>query len=215
MNKKTAFPETLKNRFLEWQNSIYQPQADAYQSLGIGGQKPEVMLITCCDSRVHATDIFKVPPGDFFTHRNISNIVPPHGEPIELISAVLEYGVLAMSLKHVVVLGHSNCGGVELCYDIYTDTPPPEGIIYPSIRGWVEHIRPAFDRIDRKQPRADQLAEMERQNVIESLDNLLTYPFIKDCVQAGELQLHGAWYDISNGQLLTLDPDTQDFLPVK
>ncbi|MBU1249017.1 MAG: carbonic anhydrase [Proteobacteria bacterium] len=178
------------------------------------GQRPQIMVIGCSDSRVAPALLFDCEPGDIFVVRNIANLVPPY-EPDDRrhgVSAALEYGVKALEVTHIVILGHSKCGGI--CQLM---TCIPQGEEAEFIDKWVDIAAPAREAVLAKMPDAssdDQLRACEQAAILVSIDNLLTFPWIERRVMAGELTIHGWYFDIETGELFTHDPDMDEFVPM-
>jgi carbonic anhydrase len=173
------------------------------------------MIISCCDSRVHVTSIFGADEGEFFIHRNIANLVPPfaddggqHGT-----SAAIEYAVTALKVAHVVVLGHSGCGGVKGCHDMCSGHAPELEESSSFVGRWMDILRPAYDKVS-SMPKEEQGTALEHAAVLTSLENLMSFPFVRDAVEAGNLTLHGLWNDIGNGNLHQYDVEQDAFVPV-
>ena len=189
------------------------PNRERFRILAQYGQAPSTMAITCCDSRVHVTAIFEVEEGEFFVHRNIAALVPPLDHEAGRIgtAAAVEYAVKELGVARILVLGHSNCGGVQGCMDMNAE---PEGRLprqLPFVSEWLEILRPAFLGVaDIADPERMRMA-LERQAVILSLDNLMTYPFVSEAVESGALTLHGLWHDIESGAVLEYDRRTGEF----
>ncbi len=208
-------PGYLVQRYQGWKATTYQENQAWYRRLADNGQHPRAMVISCCDSRVHVTSIFGADQGEFFIHRNIANLVPPH-KPDGLqhgTSAAVEYAVMALKVAHVIVLGHSSCGGVQGCHAMCTGTAPELMEKTSFVGRWMDILRPGFDRI-KDLPAPDQHRALERQAVLVSLENLLTFPFLRDAVDSGHLTLHGLWTDIGEGSLEWFDPVLGDFRKV-
>lgn len=165
------------------------------------GQTPRVMVIACSDARVHPATIFDADPGEVFMVRNVANIVPPHqlDSAYHGTSAALEFAVKFLKIKHILVLGHSHCGGIAASLAKGEDHP-----VGDFIGPWVEMISPTRDAVCAAHPgaSADQLqTNLELANVRQSLKNLETFPFIQDAAQSGQLTLLGAWFDIETAEL--------------
>ena len=166
-----------------------------------GGQAPQVMVIACSDSRVHPETIFDAGPGEIFMVRNVANIVPPRqtGSGYHGTSAALEFAVNSLKIKHIIVLGHSGCGGVQASLARGEDHP-----VGDFIGPWVEMMDGIRDQICSAHKGASQSElqiRLEKANVRQSLDNLLTFPFIRSAVETGVLTLLGAWFDIETAEL--------------
>ena len=181
------------------------------------GQHPQTMVITCCDSRVLLADIFGNAPGDFFIHRNIANLVPPH-EPdgrSHGTSAAIEYAVIALKVKNLVVMGHSRCGGVRGCHDMLAGLAPELDTPTSFVGTWLRLLKPGYEALaGRGLDYEARIGALEREAVLVSLRNLMTFPFVSAAVEAGELQLHGVWKNIREGALEALDPESGTFVEI-
>jgi carbonic anhydrase len=164
---------------------------------------------------VHVTSIFGADEGEFFIHRNIAGLVPPytpdgknHGT-----SATVEYAVAALKVAHIVVLGHSNCGGVKGCHDMCTGHAPELEEATSFVGRWMDILRPGFDRVAALPP--DEILEaLEKEAVLISLTNLMTFPFVREAVEGDRLTVHGLWNNIGEGDLQQYDPARGGFFPV-
>ena len=209
-------PSFLVKRYQGWHATDYSENKAWFHRLADEGQRPRAMLISCCDSRVHVTSIFGADQGEFFIHRNIANLVPPY-EPDGAhhgTSAAVEYAVRFLRVAHIVVIGHSNCGGAQGCTDMCSGAAPELEDTESFVGRWIELLRPGYERIKHIKDGAERATALEHQAVIVSLQNLVSFPFVKDAIDAGELQLHGVWNDIGNGTLLQYDPDSEAFTPI-
>ena len=171
------------------------------------------MGISCCDSRVHVTAIFGADQGEFFIHRNIANLVPsyePDGNQHGT-SAAVEYAVTALKVAHIVVLGHSNCGGVQGCLDMCSGHAPELDEKSSFVGRWMDILRPGYEKIKDIPDAQGQLRALEKQAVLTSLDNLMTFPFVSAAVEKGQLSIHGLWNDIGEGGLEQYIPATEKF----
>lgn len=208
-------PAYLLQRYHGWKATSYAENSAWYRRLATEGQRPRAMVISCCDSRVHVTSIFGADQGEFFIHRNIANLVPryePDGNQHGT-SAAVEYAVTALKVAHVIVLGHSQCGGVQGCLDMCAGRAPALEEKSSFVGRWMDILRPGYDRVaDAEEDQQPRLLEKEAVRV--SLANLMTFPFVKAAVEAEELSLHGLWTDIGEGGLESLDPATGGFVPV-
>jgi carbonic anhydrase len=216
MEHARPLPSYLVQRYHGWKATTWVENQAWYKRLAKGGQHPRAMVISCCDSRVHVTSIFGADQGEFFIHRNIANLVPPHNPDGEHhgTSAALEYGVMALRVAHLIVMGHSGCGGVKGCMDMCCGQAPALEDRASYVGRWMDILRPGFDRVKDIADETDRLAELERQAVVVSLENLMTFPFVRAAVEAGELTVHGLWNDIAEGGLLQYDPASRGFLPI-
>ncbi|KNG93314.1 carbonic anhydrase [Pseudaestuariivita atlantica] len=216
MNRIKPLPGYMVQRYHGWRATQYSENQAWYKRLADEGQRPRAMIISCCDSRVQATQLFGADQGEFFMHRNVANLVPPfepdgqaHGT-----SAALEYAVTALKVAHVVVLGHSHCGGVQGCLDMCSGNAPELEDNSSFVGRWMDILRPGYDRVAGKHEAADLPAALEKEGILVSLENLLTFPFVVKAVEAGDLALHGVWNDIGTGSLYAYDSDSDGFVAV-
>ena len=173
------------------------------------------MIITCCDSRVLVSEIFGEGPGDFFIHRNIANLVPPH-EPdgrSHGTSAAVEYAVIALGIRHLIVMGHHGCGGVRGCHDMLAGLAPALDLPTSYVGTWLGILKPGYEALSgRGLDYEARIRTLEKEAVLVSLTNLMTFPFVRAAVLDGRLELHGVWKDIRDGSLDVYDPATGDFV---
>lgn len=208
-------PGYLVQRFHGWKATAYAENRIWYRRLAEDGQRPRAMVISCCDSRVHVTSIFGADQGEFFIHRNIANLVPPYEPDGEAhgTSAAIEFAVLSLKVAHLIVLGHSGCGGVKGCHDMCSGKAPELEEKTSFVGRWMDILRPGYKRIDML-PADEQVRALERQAVIVSLENLMTFPFVRNAVEAGEMSLHGLWTDTGEGELEQAVGEVLEFTPV-
>jgi carbonic anhydrase len=216
MEYSRPLPDYLVTRYRGWKATKYAADKSWFQHLARDGQHPRAMVISCCDSRLHVTSIFGADQGEFFIHRNIANLVPPfspdgtyHGT-----SAAVEYAVTALKVAHLVVLGHSNCGGVRACLDMCAGNAPDLEQKSSFIGQWLDILRPKVALLPPKATAAARQAALERQSVLASLENLMTFPFVRDAVLSEGLTLHGVWHDIGAGALEVFDPLLDTFAEI-
>ena len=173
------------------------------------------MVISCCDSRVHVTAIFGADQGEFFIHRNIANLVPPYNPDGEYhgTSAAVEYAVNALKVTHLVVLGHSGCGGVEGCYEMCSGNAPELEEKTSFVGRWMDILRPGFNKLQNGDD-ATRKRQLEKEAVLISLENLMSFPFVQKAVADDTLSLHGLWNDIGDGGLEAYDPTTKEFVAI-
>ena len=215
MDKARPLPAYLVQRFHGWHATAYQDNKAWYRRLAESGQHPRAMVISCCDSRVHVTSIFGADEGEFFIHRNVANLVPPYNPDGERhgTSAAVEYAVTSLGVAHIVVLGHSNCGGVKGCCEMCSGRAPQLEEKTSFVGRWMDILRPGFERVAHL-PDEEILPALEKQAVLVSLENLMTFPFVRDFVAEDRLTLHGLWNDTGEGALEQYDPVTGCFVVV-
>lgn len=207
------FPDRLTNGYRAFLQGRFSSEQSRYQQLAEAGQKPEIMVVGCVDSRVSPEVIFDANPGELLVVRNVANIVPPyepnrdsqHGT-----SAALEFGVQALRVKHIVVLGHMFCGGIRAFADDQEPLSPGD-----FIGRWMSQIAPAAESLGRRPADDDgtYLRKLEFASVELSLRNLMTFPCVRILVERGKLRLHGAYFGIHSGHLLIRNPETGRFEP--
>nr|WP_209308269.1 carbonic anhydrase [Sphingomonas corticis] len=172
------------------------------------GQSPRVMVIACSDSRVEPATIFGSRPGEIFVVRNVANLVPPFetGGGLHGVSAALEFAVTVLKVSEIVVLGHGACGGVKAALaGNLKDAAPGEGGFVAS---WISLLDEAREKVIAAHGQGEEgQTALEQEGVRTSLKNLMTFPFVKERVEAGELQLHGAVFAIKDGKLRVLEGD--------
>lgn len=205
------FPSRLIDGYRAFLVSRLRREQAQYRDLADRGQSPEVLVIGCCDSRVSPEVIFDADPGELFVVRNVANLVPPYAPDGKAhgVSAALEFAVVALKVKHVVVLGHAQCGGVKAFAE---DTAP----LTPTdfIGQWMTLMAPAADIAGPRGdlPLGDYITRLEQANVVNSLRNLLTFPRLRDGVERGDIQLHGAYFGVATGKLWVRDAETGSFV---
>ena len=209
-------PNYLIQRYHGWKATTFEDNHAWYRRLASEGQRPRAMVISCCDSRVHVTAILGAEQGEFFIHRNIANLVPaylPDGEPHGT-SAAVEYAVTALKVSHIIVLGHSSCGGVRGCHDMCTGHAPDLEKSSSFVGRWMDILRPGYERVKDIKDEAERVARLEREAVLVSVENLMSFPFVKTAVENNELTLHGLWTDIAEGSLEQFDSNLKDFVRI-
>lgn len=209
-------PSYLVQRYQGWRATTFSENKVWYRRLATEGQNPRAMIISCCDSRVHVTSIFGADQGEFFVHRNIANLVPPYAPDGDHhgTSAAVEYAVTELHVPHLVVLGHSNCGGIRGCHDMCAGKAPRLEEKSSFIGRWMDILRPSYARLSSIRDEGERLRAMEKDSVLVSLSNLAAFPFVRDAVEADALTVHGLWTDIAEGTLEYYDPEDDAFLLV-
>ena len=215
MQHVKPLPAYLVQRFQGWRATAYQENKAWYRRLAESGQHPRAMVISCCDSRVHVTSIFGADEGEFFIHRNVANLVPPYNPDGQThgTSAAVEYAVTSLGVAHIVVLGHSNCGGVKGCHDMCSGAAPELEEKSSFVGRWMDILRPGYEKVANMA--ADQiLPALEKEAVMISLENLMTFPFVRAAVEGDLLTLHGLWTNTGEGGLEQFDPTRGGFVAV-
>ena len=178
------------------------------------GQKPNTLVIACSDSRVDPAIVMDSKPGDLFVVRNVANLVPPYevGGGYHGVSAALEFGVRALEVQHIIVMGHSQCGGIRALFEGI-----PDDSVGEFIKPWMNMAKRASERVRAEHYHAhdtEQLCECEMAGIVVSLENLATFPWIQSRVDEGKLKLHGWYFDIVSGEMQAYDAKTLKFSPL-
>ena len=224
------FPQKLLDGYQGFVHSTYRKRSDRYRELASAGQDPEALVIACCDSRAAPEIIFDSGPGEIFVLRNVANLVPPYNAEGRYRSsaASIEFAVVSLGVRHIVVMGHGRCGGVAAALDERRESLDKGD----AIGHWISLLDTAIDRvaggegqdpirhvhIDHPEdahmhPDDPNQTAVECMSVRASLENLRTFPYIREREADGRLSLHGAWFDISEGVLWIYDPDRGTFEP--
>lgn len=204
-------PANLLQGYQEFRAGNFLIEKQRYELTAETGQKPTVLVIACCDSRSAPETIFNAHPGEMFVVRNVANLVPPYGPDhgFHATSAALEFAVQVLRVKHIIVLGHGRCGGVSAALD-------PEMLpLSPGdfIGKWMDLLRPTAAKVANNElmTASERQTALERISVRHSIDNLRTFPCVSILEERKKISLHGAWFDISHGELWTMNPENGDF----
>jgi carbonic anhydrase len=207
------FPEKLTAGYRAFLGGRFADERARYEKLASTGQHPETMVISCVDSRVSPEVIFNAAPGQLLVVRNVANLVPAYDpdhsrDSQHGTSAALEFGVQALRVRHIVVLGHALCGGIRAFADKRKPLSPSD-----FVGLWMSQIAPAAERLGPRYTDESYLQQLELASIELSLKNLMTFPWVQTQVGRGELMLHGAYFGIATGRLLVRDPATGRFEP--
>jgi len=202
--------EKLYRGIHKFQGSYFKKEEEFFRRIS-GKQDPDVLFITCADSRVDPTLVTQSRPGDLFIVRNVGNIVPPYDaiRDKNSVAAALEFAVLVLKVADIIVCGHSNCGAMKVLFQ-----DEKEFRNMPHLREWVDISKTVRNHVEQHyldtSPELKQRI-MEKENVLEQLKNLETYPFIAQALEQGEVYLHGWYYDIGTGEVLSFNPVSDMF----
>jgi carbonic anhydrase len=202
-----SFPTRLIEGYGAFLSERLPEEQARFRQLAEHGQKPEIMVIGCCDSRVSPEVIFDARPGEVFVSRNIANLVPPYTPDAaqRSMSAALEFAVQALKVKHIVVLAHAQCGGIRA----YAEEAEP---LSPGdfIGNWMSIIEPAAKAVGPRGNRSltEYITALEQTAAVKTLDNLMTFPYVRLRVEAGELKLHAAYFGVASGDLSVFNPES-------
>jgi carbonic anhydrase len=206
--------DKLKAGFKQFRKYYFEENPELYRQLTEKGQSPKALVIACCDSRVHPAHVMNTDPGDIFVVRNVANLVPAYVDDGKThgTSAAIEFAVKHLKVPHIIVMGHSQCGGrralMEGSHGSKTHT---------FIDPWMAIMTPAREQVAREYASAtidEQCHQCEQAAIGVSLENLMTFPFIVRALEANQLHMHGWYFDIDNGMLLEMDKAQKRFISV-
>lgn len=195
----------------QFQDNLFSSQRELFERL-TQGQHPDALFITCSDSRINPNLITQTEPGELFIVRNAGNIVPPHGIAIGGEEATIEFAVVGLGIKDIIVCGHSHCGAVNALL-------APEGIreTMPAMCAWLSHAEPARQIVKENYLLLDNERRLNvavQENVLVQLENLRTHPAVAVALARDELKLHGWVYKFETGQVFAYDPQHGQYLEV-
>ena len=202
--------EDLIEGYRRFRAETWARERDRFEALAERGQSPRALVVACADSRVDPQMIFSAAPGELFVVRNVANLVPPYQPDAAYhgTSAALEFGVRVLAIRDLVVLGHGQCGGVRALLE----GAPAEAADF--VVPWMRIARPARDRVLACEPAEARQEAGEHEVVRLSLANLMTFPWVREAVEAGRLRLHGMHFAIHTGVLAVLDRGRDAFVGI-
>jgi len=194
---------------MRFQQESFEKRRELFSELATG-QSPEVLFVTCADSRIDPNLVTQTEPGDLFICRNAGNIVPPHTRHAGGVTASIEYAVAVLGVQDIVVCGHTDCGAMKGAMNLAA----VENL--PHVRDWLDHSRAAVEIVEAcHHGEADALLRVTEQNVLLQLQHLRTHPAVAARLGAGELSLHGWVYHIESGEVTCFDESQNAFVPVQ
>jgi carbonic anhydrase len=209
-----VFPQRLIDGYNAFAGGRLQREQGRYRELAERGQSPEIMVIGCCDSRVSPEVIFDARPGELFVVRNVANLIPPYSPDgtYHGVSAALEFGVGALRVQHIVVLGHAHCGGVRAFAEEHAPLSPGD-----FIGRWMSLLAPAAKKLGPRgdTASADYLRRLEQAAIVNSLNNLMTFPQLAKLIEKGKVATHGAYFGVATGDLSVLDKVSGEFKTIE
>jgi carbonic anhydrase len=202
----------LKEGARRFQSEVHAGRAEEYQRAATTPQQPHTLVIGCADSRVDLESITSSGPGEVFITRNIGNMVPAYGEMLGGVSAVIEYAVSALKVKHVVICGHSDCGAMKALLN------PDSTAAMPTVRSWLTNGQAALKVADalgvsEEQP-MDRLRRLTEENVLMQMSHLKTHPSVAGALAREDLSISGWVYDIGSGGVRVVEDGGRTFIPV-
>lgn len=203
--------DNILDRAGRFRGDIFSKEGALYQRLVDHGQSPKALMISCADSRVVPEIITQAQPGDLFVCRNAGNIVPPFSQANGGVSSTVEYAVLVLKVRDIVVCGHSDCGAMKAFLT------PEKLVDMPNVAAWLRHahaaecvVNAAYPDLDDK----DRVHALAMENVVAQIHHLRTHPSVAAALARGELSLHGWFFEIETGRILALDGTTDEFVAV-
>ncbi len=200
-------PKFLIERYQFWKKNTFEDYQNIYHQATKTVQKPIAMIITCCDSRILENTIFGGGVGDYFIHRNIANIVPSINDKdqnIQTLSAI-EYALKVLKITNLIILGHSNCGGIEYSYKKLIDKKNVNNFEY--INKWVSCLHKTYNNIPKDISENEKITLFEQENIKQSIKNLYEYKFISELIDEKKLNVIGLWYQINSGLIKFLNDE--------
>tara|TARA_A100001011_G_C14305163_1_gene842732 strand:+ start:44 stop:676 length:633 start_codon:yes stop_codon:yes gene_type:complete len=204
-------PKILIDRYKDWKTNSFETVKSNYEKIEINKQNPIAMVISCCDSRIQENVIFKTNPGDLFIHKNIANLIPPFNilDQNHNIGSSIEYAVKDLNVPHIIILGHSSCGGIKSAYDIMKNNYKSSD--FNSLNNWLKIVKTPFENLSLDFDVVENLRLLEKESIKNSIKNLLEYPFVNDLVTKNKIEIHGLWYEIKQGNLMYLNQSSGKF----
>jgi len=202
----------LIGRVFRFEKTTYPDNGELYAKLANHGQEPKALMISCADSRIVPEQIMQAQPGDLFVCRNAGNMVPSYATQNGGVTSTVEYAVMALGIRDIIVCGHSDCGAMKALSN-------PVGLdAMPNVAAWLRHGSAAEHIVSTCHPdlEADErVRAVSLENVIAQIAHLRTHPSVAAAIARGEMSLHGWFVDIHAGQVLGLDGDTGQFVPLR
>ncbi len=208
----SLFPSHLTDRFHRFKFRHFDQNRDHYEELANVGQSPDVMIVSCCDSRCDPETIFSAMPGELFVVRNVANLIPPYetGGKFHGVSAALEFAVLNLRVKHIVIMGHSGCGGIKAALE-QSSAKQTEAMFIQRWMSMLDDCRLSVLASHQTSSRKEMQSALEHEGIKVSIANLRTFPCIQILENKSKIELHGAYFDIATGNLEVLNQQNGEF----
>lgn len=202
----------LIGRVFHFEKTIFPASSELFGKLTSKGQEPKALMISCADSRIVPEHIVQAEPGDLFVCRNAGNMIPPYGTHNGGVTSTVEYAVMVLGVRDIIVSGHSDCGAMKALSD-------PSGLeAMPNVAAWLKHgaaaehiVSTCHEHLEGK----ERVRAISLENIIAQLAHLRTHPSVAAAIARGEMTLHGWFVDIHAGQVLGLDGDSGQFIPLR
>ncbi|WEK47836.1 MAG: carbonic anhydrase [Candidatus Andeanibacterium colombiense] len=200
--------DNILDRAGRFRGEIFARESALYEGLARHGQEPKALMISCADSRVVPEHITQAGPGELFVCRNAGNIVPPFAQANGGVSSTVEYAVVVLKVRDIVVCGHSDCGAMKAFLK------PDALAAVPNVAAWLRHAHAAECAVNAAYPHLDdkdKVQALAMENVITQIQHLRTHPSVAAAMARGELTLHGWFFEIESGAILALDGQSGTF----
>jgi carbonic anhydrase len=196
--------------YKKFRKDVYPTMEAKYRALA-KHQRPHTLFVTCADSRVMPSAFTQTEPGELFQCRVVGNLIPAHGNSAGGVTSAIEYAVMVLEVKHIIVCGHSDCGAMRAF------SHPEKLVELKAVQSWIEHADSAIAmaKAECGHLHGDEfLAALTKENVISQLQHLRTHPCVATRLRKGSLQIHGWYYDIGQGTVEEYDPASETFVPL-
>jgi len=209
--------EKIRSGYKEFFNDYFESHKATFQDLVQKGQRPKTLLISCSDSRVNPSVIMNADPGDIFSVRNVGNLVPPyeHDSHYHGVSSAIEYAVKVLHVENIIIMGHAHCGAIQAVVETENE---PDALGTEFIQHWVDIARDALQNpcccVESIKSGNRIPKEIEQASIVNSMNNLMTFPFVKESVEGKNLNIYGLYFDMENGELTAFDKDENCFIPM-
>jgi carbonic anhydrase len=197
----------FKAKFFDSNNNLFNELVEF-------GQKPKIMVITCSDSRIDPAMIFGCQPGELFVVRNIANLIPPYedNDTYHGTSAALEFGTCFLDIKHIIILGHTSCGGIRSLIENTNQVLDKKN--YSFVAKWMDLAKPAYDRVTAEHSQAtleEKIILCEQLSLVNSLKNLVSFPWIQRHIANHNLSIHAWYFDLATGVIHAHDQENNNW----
>jgi carbonic anhydrase len=196
---------------VDFRSGLTQESRELFAQLALG-QKPDALFIACSDSRVVPNLFASTNPGDLFVLRNIGNIVPPCTSSLQEDSsaiAVLEFAIFRLQVSNIIVCGHSECGAMQAITEGGTVDS------CPHLCCWLQHGEEAVKKVREGfilDPSLSEHNQVSQVNVLQQMEHIASYSFVKERLQQGQVRIHGWWFDIARADVYCYEQDQNQFV---
>lgn len=202
--------EKLINGIVDFRKNLTEESRTLFANLALG-QKPDSLFIACSDSRVVPNLFASTNPGDLFVLRNIGNLIPPYSSSLQDSSAAaaLEFSVLSLNISNIIICGHSECGAMQA---LAAGTSSP---CCPHLKSWLKHGEESLSKVRQGFTLNASLSEhnqISQVNVLQQMEHIMSYPFVRDRLEKKQLRVHGWWFDIAHADVYCYEQELKQFV---